>query len=98
MSDRKPVLCPDRYDSAWSEFCEALLTALGGKLPGLCMGDVGGRHYFTQRLLEARGFDPEASLALYETKGGYCDCEILLNVGRPTLEDALAWLTEDTER
>jgi Protein of unknown function (DUF2695) len=39
-----------------------------------------GSHYFTERLLEARGFDVEASVALFEKRGGYCDCEVLFNV------------------
>ena len=91
MSERKPVLRPDPYDEAWNEFCEALWESLGEELPGLCMAARhSARHYFAERLLEARGFDAEASLALYEKRGGYCDCEILLNVDQPTLEDELA--------
>jgi Protein of unknown function (DUF2695) len=71
----KPVLRPNS-SAEWREFCVALWRALGDEAPGLCMGT----HYFTERLLEARGFDVEASLALYEGSGGYCDCELLLNV------------------
>ena len=78
-------------DPAWDEFCEALWTALGEAVPGLCMGDRRGRLYFAERLLEARGFDVEASLALYEQLGGYCDCEILLNV------DQLASVSREQE-
>jgi Protein of unknown function (DUF2695) len=82
MSDRAPVLRPDRADAAWDEFCGALWAALGEELPGLCMGarQHCARYYFAERLLEARGFDAEASLALYARHGGYCDCEILFNV------------------
>jgi hypothetical protein len=71
MTTRSPVLWPDPADEAWQEFCEALERTLG-----LCMGT----HYFAERLLWARGFDAEASLALYEKQGGYCDCEIVFNV------------------
>ena len=51
------------------------------------------RFYFAERLLEARGFDVDVSLALYETRGGYCDCEILMNADpllnpRPLDEEA----------
>ena len=73
MTDGKPVLRPDPYDGAWNEFCDALGTAI---TTAGCMGT----HYFAERLLEARGLDAEASLALFERRGGYCDCEILLNV------------------
>jgi Protein of unknown function (DUF2695) len=70
------VLVPVRGDPAWEEFCEALYEALGPALPGLCMGS----HYFTERLLEARGFHVAASVALFEKRGGNCDCEVLFNV------------------
>ncbi len=80
MSARKPILRPDRNDEAWEEFAEALSVPIFGQ--GLCMGGAhqgSARFYFAERLLEARGFDVEASLALYEQHGGYCDCEILFN-------------------
>jgi hypothetical protein len=85
----KYVLRPDRDDDDWKEFTDALEQALGPELPGLCMGT----HYFAERLLEARGFDVEASLAGYEKGGGYCDCEILFNVDPTTLEEKLEELT-----
>ncbi len=34
----------------------------------------------TYVLTEMDGFDVPASLAYFETCGGYCDCEILMNV------------------
>jgi Protein of unknown function (DUF2695) len=89
VSDRKPVLRPDAYDPDWIEFRDALDDELGDPAEfgrsGLCKHD----HYYAKRLLEARGFDAEASLALYEKRGGSCDCEILFNVDPPTLEDEL---------
>jgi Protein of unknown function (DUF2695) len=86
------VLRPNPSDPRWVEFCEALWMALGEELPGLCMGarQYSARHYFAERLLEGRGFDAEASLALYEKRGGYCDCEILWNVAVPPDEEAAA--------
>lgn len=87
-----PALHPDRRDAAWNEFCDALYEALGGRLPGRCQRH-GSSHYYARRLLEERGFDGEASLALYREHGGYCDCEILMNV-QDWLEDELAEPTE----
>ena len=84
MIDPKPPLQPDHGNAAWDEFCEALWRAIA---PGRCMGDGAGRHYFARWLLAERGYDVEASLTLYETKGGYCDCEILLNVDAPMHDD-----------
>jgi hypothetical protein len=96
MRDRKPVLRPDHDDEAWMEFCEALFVALGEDLPGGCMAghQRSARFYFAERLLEARGFDAEASLALYEQRGGLCDCEILFNVDPPTFEEEVGQLLD----
>jgi Protein of unknown function (DUF2695) len=100
VSDPRPVLRPDRDDDAWNEFADALWKALGEDLPGLCMGarQHCARFYFAERLLEARGFDAEASLALYETRGGFCDCEILLNADPPTFEEELGELLDEKGR
>lgn len=91
-SESLPVLRPDRADPAWREFCEALYEALGHDVPGRCNSVD---HEFAWPLLEARGFDAEASLALYEKRGGCCDCEILLNVDVPTLEEEFAQVLGD---
>jgi hypothetical protein len=98
MRERKSVLRPDRDDEAWEEFADALSVAV---FQGLCMGahQHSARFYFAERLLEARGFDVEASLALYEKRGGYCDCEILLNVDPPAFDEEVEQLLgEEPER
>jgi len=33
------------------------------------------------KILLDMGFDVEGSLATFEEEGGYCDCEIIFNVG-----------------
>jgi hypothetical protein len=81
----KPVLRPDPNDRAWNEFCEALWSVVNE-----CEND----HSHASRLFEERGYDADASIALYEKDGGYCDCEILFNVDPPTLEDELDSLME----
>lgn len=37
-------------------------------------------HWLSRRLLIKTGCDVEASLAYFREHGGYCDCEVLLNV------------------
>lgn len=38
---------------------------------------------FARKILADMGFDVERSLAQFEREGGYCDCEIVFNVGIP---------------
>jgi Protein of unknown function (DUF2695) len=84
------ILKPDPYDAEWREFCDELADAV--KL------GCTRRPHFAALLLAKRGCDVEVTLALYETHGGYCDCEILLNVDRLTLEEELAmWEAEREE-
>ena len=51
MTAPLPVLRPG--DSAWDEFANSLLAALGGCPPGRCQGD----HYAARSLLTERGYD-----------------------------------------
>lgn len=37
-------------------------------------------HETTRRLLAQYDADIDSSLAFFQSKGGYCDCEILMNV------------------
>ncbi|GAI34917.1 unnamed protein product [marine sediment metagenome] len=37
---------------------------------------------FTVKWLKKNGFNVEKSLKWLSNKGGYCDCEVILNVGR----------------
>jgi hypothetical protein len=72
----------------WRDFTERLFDKLGGKLPGRCDGDdvaTGGTNtfrYSKAAMAEMGDVDVEGSLAYFEQHGGYCDCEILLNVDR----------------
>lgn len=76
-----------REHPRWKEFC----ATLGG--PGYCDFTEDGKwkcdsttnRQFARKALAGMGFDEagiEASLAYFETNGGYCDCEILFNVDR----------------
>lgn len=67
-----PVLAPDPDSAAWRSFAEELWRHVP------CQGDC----RVAALLLQLGGYDVERSLALYESLGGYCDCEILLNVDR----------------
>jgi hypothetical protein len=69
----------------WDEFCDALDEAVG-------LLDCGGdstfppnpdwpTHALTKRVLTLMGHvDVEASIDFYKQHGGYCDCEVMLNV------------------
>jgi hypothetical protein len=64
----------------WCEF----LNALAG--PEFCdfhnnQWDCLGTHLYAKRLLERFKVDVEGSLAYFEEHGGFCDCEILFNLG-----------------
>jgi hypothetical protein len=70
------VLQPKAGDPEWEGFALALYWLLGSDVPGRCKTD----HRSARRLLELHGgYDVDACLALYSEKGGYCDCEVLLN-------------------
>jgi len=67
----------------WSEF----LNALAG--PEFCNfhnngWNCHGDHRYAKQLLERFDVDVEGSLAYFEENGGYCDCEIVFNVGGPS--------------
>jgi hypothetical protein len=75
----------------WSEF----LNALAG--PEFCDFQQNGwnclgTHRAAKRLLERFDVDVQGSLAYFEEHGGFCDCEILFNLGMPTLEERLSSL------
>ena len=80
---RKEILTPE--SPRWEAFLDALDNALGRNG---CDGDEGqaapGRvHRHAKAVMAAMGgIDIEATLAFFEDHGGYCDCEILLNVDR----------------
>jgi hypothetical protein len=58
----------------WQEFCVRLARATD---PSRCQHD----HREAEKIMrEMGGIDVEASIDYFENNGGYCDCEILLNV------------------
>jgi Protein of unknown function (DUF2695) len=62
--------------NAWPAFCRALLAVLGNGVPGRCHGDL----QVSTSLLEFSPYDVEATLDYFRAHGGFCDCEVLLNV------------------
>jgi hypothetical protein len=64
----------------WNEFTEAL-----GQIVFPAEGILNCTHnhrHAEQVMSEMGGVDIPASLEYFEEHGGYCDCEILLNVDR----------------
>lgn len=69
----------------WHEFCERLggseCCAFTGDLTWRCTGDT-DKPYAHAVLATMPEIDIDASMAYFEAHGGYCDCEILMNVDR----------------
>jgi hypothetical protein len=60
----------------WQQFCVSLARAVS---PNTCQHD----YREAEKILKEMGsIDVEASIDYFENNGGYCDCEILLNVDR----------------
>ena len=81
MDDAMSVMGPTHPD--WTAFCGALSARLTvrdveGKPSWNCQHD----HWHARALLvrEWPQIDVEATLELFREHGGFCDCEILLNV------------------
>ena len=72
----KEVLTPE--SPHWNTFAgnlEAIIEMYG------CDGDRAHRHArFIMAKMTCGEIDVEASIAVFEENGGYCDCEILFNV------------------
>lgn len=74
MPKTAEVLNPE--SPRWNQFADALDAVLVNET---CDGDR--RHRHARRLMSEMGnIDIEKSIALFESRGGYCDCEILFNV------------------
>ena len=74
----EPTLMDSAHPS-WQEFC-ARLRALE---PARCDHTM----RVTRRVLETlEGVEVEGSLEAFEAQGGYCDCEVVLNVIIPAEE------------
>ncbi|MFZ0218459.1 MAG: DUF2695 domain-containing protein [Candidatus Dormiibacterota bacterium] len=74
----------------WDEFLERLTGPDGMGLTGHDLSDMrwtcfgGEDKRFSRRALQAMGRSEraiEVSLAYFENHGGYCDCEVWMNVG-----------------
>lgn len=81
------VLKPDPYSAEWDDFADWLYTHLRDE-------PCDRTFFFTIELLEEGGYDVEATLALFRSKGGFCDCTVLENVDPTTLEDELDEIRE----
>jgi hypothetical protein len=66
----------------WREFTDALFAKLSGSVPGRCLGDEQPtRHCYALEVMGGIGsIDIEGSLVFFEEHGGFCDCEILINI------------------
>jgi hypothetical protein len=73
------VLTPESPE--WEAFVKILFDAM--ERDG-CDGDAGQAVHRHARaaMTSMGGIDIEETLAFFESRGGYCDCEILLNVDR----------------
>jgi hypothetical protein len=72
----------------WNEFADALSRKIYiPETKWRCDGDEGqagakARRYAIQIMTAMGDIDIPATLKYFDTHGGYCDCEILLNVDR----------------
>lgn len=82
--DEQFVMTPDH--PAWEEFYERLSGPEESKsqehptgdLASTCDGSI--KRPRATKILHEMGADVEASLDYFAAQGGYCDCEIILNV------------------
>jgi hypothetical protein len=69
----------------WGEFLERLCGAEGCNFTTTTWTCFGGNDKrFSRRILTRMGFSERAiaaSFAYFERHGGYCDCEVVMNVG-----------------
>lgn len=71
----------------WSEFYGRLAAAVGDPASSGCTDSMD--RPMARRALAAMGFSEReigSSLDYFEQHGGYCDCEILLNVGAEEID------------
>lgn len=80
-NNTKEVLTPlHRYWPALRQrLNDALITYVNDKPHSKCQGDLAQ----TIKILKSLpGIDIEETLILFQEMGGYCDCEVLINVAR----------------
>ena len=98
---RPETLTPD--SPRWEEFCDRLADVLEEKG---CDGDFGANRETPKRVLqharrilaEMGDVDVLSTLSLFGKLGGYCDCEILMNVDGPDFRGRLRVREELFER
>ena len=77
----------------WSLFVRLLDNVLTEEMPANIWrcgndGSGGSKHRYAEAVLtELGGIDIAGTLEFFRQQGGGCDCEILLNVDRPDLDD-----------
>jgi len=88
--EQKPETKPERplqvmfpHHPDWNEFLDLLFESLGGRIPGNCDGSVDKAVAILDKF---RGIDVQASIDYLSNHGGYCDCEILVNVDQRMLD------------
>jgi hypothetical protein len=82
--ERSPLVMTPKH-SHWAAFYEQLDTAVhpkprkDGRQVSKCVHD----HRAVRRVLSRGDYkcDPSLSIAYFQANGGYCDCEVLWNVG-----------------
>jgi Protein of unknown function (DUF2695) len=62
--------------ASWAIFADRLFDELGRDLPGSCDGTLNKSRTILERMKE----DAPSVLAYCRKRGGFCDCEVLLNV------------------
>ena len=84
MQKEKTKIVLTRDDPRWQTFCRLLNAALSERG---CHHDQRSAEIVLQ---EMGGIDIESTLAYFDDNGGYCDCEILLNVDKEW-----SWMAQD---
>jgi len=64
---------------SWDSFCKKLGKAINDSKTGC---DARTTRFAKAILKKMPGIDVAGSIAYFEENGGYCDCEILMNVDR----------------
>lgn len=76
--DNQIVLKPD--DKRWKDFANTLAQKLGRS----CDGTLKNAHSVLSGM---EGVDVDGTLVFFEGNGGFCDCEVLMNVAASYAEE-----------
>jgi hypothetical protein len=69
------TMTPSNKD--WPSFHVDLAKSLGSPASNICSHD----HQHTEAVLAKYNCDSPSSISYFKSHGGYCDCEVLFNVG-----------------